>query len=192
MARRAFRRRVRPLLEWLPMSYDWSRRPTPSRNANDESHFCIVRRLSWPALLLTLMLSLAVSQSGPRGTAAPDPNAVRGGRNPKAGRWMAISETPRVWSCWLFSSWASPPGGEARARPESQEPRRVSVSTAVDWDSLREAEFPVARQWAYFDHAAVAPLPRRSGSMLRAWIDEQEQDGVVGWSARETAPRDDP
>ena len=29
MARRAFRRRVRPLLEWLPMSYDWSRRPTP-------------------------------------------------------------------------------------------------------------------------------------------------------------------
>jgi hypothetical protein len=29
MARRAFRRRVRPLLEWLPMSYDASRRPTP-------------------------------------------------------------------------------------------------------------------------------------------------------------------
>ena len=29
MARRAFRRRVRPLLEWLPMSYDWSRRPIP-------------------------------------------------------------------------------------------------------------------------------------------------------------------
>ncbi len=29
MARRAFRRRVRPLLEWLPMSYDWSRRPFP-------------------------------------------------------------------------------------------------------------------------------------------------------------------
>ncbi len=29
MARRAFRRRVRPLLEWLPMSYDWARRPTP-------------------------------------------------------------------------------------------------------------------------------------------------------------------
>jgi hypothetical protein len=29
MARRAFRRRVRPLLEWLPMSYDWARRPQP-------------------------------------------------------------------------------------------------------------------------------------------------------------------
>ena len=26
---RAFRRRVRPLLEWLPMSYDWCRRPIP-------------------------------------------------------------------------------------------------------------------------------------------------------------------
>ena len=29
MARRAFRRRVRPLREWLPMSYDSCRRPTP-------------------------------------------------------------------------------------------------------------------------------------------------------------------
>jgi len=29
MARRAFRRRVRPLLEWLPMRSDYSRRPTP-------------------------------------------------------------------------------------------------------------------------------------------------------------------
>jgi hypothetical protein len=29
MARRAFRRRVRPLVEWLPMSYNASRRPTP-------------------------------------------------------------------------------------------------------------------------------------------------------------------
>jgi hypothetical protein len=29
MARRAFRRRVRPLLEWIPMSYDWCCRPTP-------------------------------------------------------------------------------------------------------------------------------------------------------------------
>ena len=29
MARRAFRRRVRPLREWLPMTSDCSRRPTP-------------------------------------------------------------------------------------------------------------------------------------------------------------------
>ena len=32
-------------------------------------------------------------------------------------------------------------------------------------------QFPVARRWAYLDHAAVAPLPRRSGDVLRSWIE---------------------
>ncbi len=49
------------------------------------------------------------------------------------------------------------------------------------WDELRETEFPVARRWAYFDHAAVAPLPRRSGAAMRAWSQEQEENGVVNW-----------
>ena len=31
----------------------------------------------------------------------------------------------------------------------------------MDWDALRRSEFPVTGRWAYFDHAAVAPLPRR-------------------------------
>lgn len=52
----------------------------------------------------------------------------------------------------------------------------------VDWRALREAEFPVVKNWAYFDHAAVAPLPRRSGDALRAWADEQENHGVVHWA----------
>jgi cysteine desulfurase / selenocysteine lyase len=56
---------------------------------------------------------------------------------------------------------------------------------AIDWGLLRDSEFPVSRRWAYFDHAAVAPLPRRSGDVLRAWASEQESDGVVGWSGRE-------
>ncbi len=55
----------------------------------------------------------------------------------------------------------------------------------IDWDCLREAEFPVTRKWAYFDHAAVAPLPRRCSDTLRAWAEEQAHDGVVGWPARE-------
>ena len=60
-------------------------------------------------------------------------------------------------------------------------------SPAIDWDAVREAEFPVTRSWAYFDHAAVAPLPRRSGDALRAWTAEQEHDGVVGWPATTSA-----
>ncbi len=51
----------------------------------------------------------------------------------------------------------------------------------MDWDALRLQEFPVTERWAYFDHAAVSPLPRRSGDAVRAWADEQEHHGVVHW-----------
>lgn len=51
----------------------------------------------------------------------------------------------------------------------------------MDWDALRRAEFPVTGRWAYFDHAAVAPLPRRSAAVIRAWADDQEANGVVHW-----------
>ncbi len=53
----------------------------------------------------------------------------------------------------------------------------------MDWDGLREREFPVTERWAYFDHAAVAPLPRRSGEAIRAWVDDQEWNGVLHWPA---------
>src|SRR4051812_27491850 len=54
-----------------------------------------------------------------------------------------------------------------------------------DWDALRRAEFPVAERWAYFDHAAVAPLTRRAGDTLRAWADDVERHGVIHWPAWE-------
>ena len=59
------------------------------------------------------------------------------------------------------------------------------IFMTINWDSLRATEFPVAERWAYFDHAAQAPLPRRSAEALRNFSDEQMQDGVVGWPARE-------
>ena len=51
----------------------------------------------------------------------------------------------------------------------------------MDWDRLRRVEFPVTANWAYFDHAGVSPLPRRSGDRMRAWAEEQESNGVVHW-----------
>ncbi len=51
----------------------------------------------------------------------------------------------------------------------------------VDWNELRLREFPVAHHWAYFDHAAVAPLPRRSADVLRAWTADVEHNGVANW-----------
>jgi cysteine desulfurase/selenocysteine lyase len=51
----------------------------------------------------------------------------------------------------------------------------------LDWDALRRAEFPVTEHWAFFDHAAVAPLPRRSATMFGTWADDQMHNGVVHW-----------
>ncbi len=51
----------------------------------------------------------------------------------------------------------------------------------MDWDAIRRAEFPVAERWAYFDHAAVSPLPRRSRDRLVAWADDQAANGVAHW-----------
>jgi selenocysteine lyase/cysteine desulfurase len=48
----------------------------------------------------------------------------------------------------------------------------------MDWTALRE-HFPVTRRWAYFDHAAVAPL---SGAALRAlqeWAADLADNGDV-------------
>ncbi len=55
----------------------------------------------------------------------------------------------------------------------------------MDWGALRAREFPVTERWAYFDHAAVSPLPRRAGDVLRAWTLDQEQNGAVNWPAWE-------
>ncbi len=55
----------------------------------------------------------------------------------------------------------------------------------MDWSALRQTEFPVTERWAYFDHAAVAPLPRRSGDVMRSWVAEQEANGCVHWPAWE-------
>ncbi|HEU5115740.1 MAG TPA: aminotransferase class V-fold PLP-dependent enzyme, partial [Isosphaeraceae bacterium] len=39
----------------------------------------------------------------------------------------------------------------------------------------------MSESWAYLDHAAVAPLPRRSGAAMRAWLEDQERNGCVNW-----------
>jgi cysteine desulfurase / selenocysteine lyase len=55
----------------------------------------------------------------------------------------------------------------------------------MDWEKLRRDEFPITQRWAYFDHAAVSPLPRRSRDRLVAWADDQAANGVTDWLAWE-------
>ncbi len=56
----------------------------------------------------------------------------------------------------------------------------------MDWAAFR-AEMPVCRRWAYFDHAAVAPISLRAQNALHEWGDDLVNNGLVNerrWNAR--------
>src|SRR5258707_8061047 len=48
----------------------------------------------------------------------------------------------------------------------------------MDWNALRD-EFSVTRRWAFFDHAAVAPLSGRAQKAMVAWADDLAANGDV-------------
>lgn len=48
----------------------------------------------------------------------------------------------------------------------------------MDWNGLRE-EFPVTRRWAFFDHAAVAPLSGRAQRAMAEWAADMADNGDV-------------
>ncbi len=45
---------------------------------------------------------------------------------------------------------------------------------------LREA-MPVAKNWAYFDHAAVAPISKPAADALQQWLEESVEHGDTCW-----------
>jgi cysteine desulfurase / selenocysteine lyase len=54
-------------------------------------------------------------------------------------------------------------------------------------------EMSVSQSWAYFDHAAVSPIPRRSAEAMQRWLVQASQDGDVPWpewSSRASKLRD--
>jgi len=48
----------------------------------------------------------------------------------------------------------------------------------MDWSAFR-SEFPVTARWAYFDHAAVAPLSAPARRALVEWADDMTENGDV-------------
>lgn len=57
---------------------------------------------------------------------------------------------------------------------------------SMDWVKLRD-EMPIARRWAFFDHAAVAPLTGRAQRALSEWAADLAENGDVNerqWSER--------
>ncbi len=61
---------------------------------------------------------------------------------------------------------------------------------------LRQA-MPITRKWAYFDHAAVAPVSQPASLAMQRWLKEATQEGDTAWprwaqalaAARNTAAR---
>jgi len=51
---------------------------------------------------------------------------------------------------------------------------------ATDWQRFREL-MPVSRKWAYFDHAAVAPLPSTTATAISNWLGEAAEEGDTVW-----------
>ena len=48
------------------------------------------------------------------------------------------------------------------------------------WDAFRR-EMPAAKEWAYFDHAAVAPLPAPTAEAMIAWTRDSAASGGANW-----------
>ncbi len=58
-----------------------------------------------------------------------------------------------------------------------------SVTTpTADWAAFRR-EMPVARQWAYFDHAAVAPMSGPAQRALAGWAVDATENGAANYPA---------
>ena len=52
---------------------------------------------------------------------------------------------------------------------------------ACRWERFREL-MPVTRKWAYFDNAAVGPLPTPVREAVLRWADEGWKEGDTVWS----------
>lgn len=52
---------------------------------------------------------------------------------------------------------------------------------STDWAGLR-SQMPVALNWAYLDHAAVAPISRPAQAAIHAWANELATQGAAEWA----------
>ncbi len=49
-----------------------------------------------------------------------------------------------------------------------------------NWSEF-QSEMPIRERWAYFDHAAVSPLPRASTDAIANWARDATSNGDVSW-----------
>jgi selenocysteine lyase/cysteine desulfurase len=58
-------------------------------------------------------------------------------------------------------------------------------ASEIDWSGFRE-QMPVAKKWAYFDHACVAPIPQVAADAIAKWAHESLLEGDVVWKRWES------
>src|SRR4051812_21644673 len=56
----------------------------------------------------------------------------------------------------------------------------MALTNDPRWSAFRD-QMPVARRWAYFDHAAVAPLTAAARDGISQWVQEAADVGTVAW-----------
>ena len=56
----------------------------------------------------------------------------------------------------------------------------MAVAATSRWDEFRQL-MPVSKKWAYFDHAAVAPIPQTAMEKISDWALQATQDGDAVW-----------
>jgi selenocysteine lyase/cysteine desulfurase len=66
-------------------------------------------------------------------------------------------------------------GNESGNKSDANQARSAGP---LDWAALRK-ELPVTRSWAFFDHAAVAPLTARAQQAIEEWAADMAENGDV-------------
>ena len=59
----------------------------------------------------------------------------------------------------------------------------MAAPKLMDVRSRFRSQMPVAANWAYFDHGAVAPLPEPTRAAMAAWLTEATEQGDVPWQS---------
>lgn len=57
----------------------------------------------------------------------------------------------------------------------------AKAGAGISKEATFRDEMSITKTWAYFDHAAVSPIPRRAARAMQKWVDQANCDGDVPW-----------
>src|SRR5687768_9018760 len=74
------------------------------------------------------------------------------------------------------------PEGHHKPEAQARGPAANTSSIPTDNPTRFRSAMPIAQQVAYFDHAAVAPLPAPTRNAIHNWLDQATNEGDVAWA----------